>query len=168
MLLSVLLLMIPESACIPVPSEVTLMAAGFGVHQGSIGLPAAVTAATAGNLIGSLLAYAAGRLGAVPPSVARRCDAFFDKHGSAAVFVGRLLPLVRSFVSLPAGHARVPIVPFIALTAAGCCIWSIAFVLAGDFAGAAWHAAAGTVGHVLLAGGLLSLLWLMIGRPLRG
>ncbi len=167
MLLGVLLLMIPESACIPVPSEVTLMAAGFGVHQGAIGLPAAVTAATAGNLIGSLIAYAAGRLLTLPSSVARRSDAFFARHGSSAVFVGRLLPLVRSFISVPAGQARVPIPVFIALTVAGCAIWSVAFVLAGAWTGAAWHEVAGVLGHAMLALGVLTALWLVAGRPLR-
>jgi membrane protein DedA with SNARE-associated domain len=160
--------MIPESACIPVPSEVTLMAAGFGVHQGAIGLPAAVAAATLGNLIGSLLAYAAGRFLTLPSSLAARADALFERRGSSAVFLGRLLPLVRSFISVPAGHARVPIPAFVALTVAGCAIWSLAFVLAGAWTGAAWHAVASTAGHVLLAAGVLSLLWLAMGRPLRG
>ncbi len=168
MLLGVLLLMIPESACIPVPSEVTLMAAGFGVHQGTIGLPAAVAAATLGNLIGSLIAYVAGRVLALPDSVARRSDALFNKHGSSAVFIGRLLPLVRSFISVPAGQARVPVPVFIVLTVAGCAIWSLAFVLAGAWTGAAWHAVAGVLGHVMLALGVLTLLWVAAGRPLRG
>jgi membrane protein DedA with SNARE-associated domain len=168
MLLGVLLLMIPESACIPVPSEVTLMAAGFGVHQGAISLPAAVAAATAGNLIGSLIAYAAGRLVGLPDSVARRCDPLFARHGSAAVFTGRLLPLVRSFISVPAGNARVPLPRFIVLTVAGCAIWSVAFVLAGDWTGEAWHAVAGVLGHVMLGLGVLAGLWFAAGRPLRG
>jgi membrane protein DedA with SNARE-associated domain len=168
MLISVLLLMIPESACIPVPSEVTLMAAGFGVHQGSITLPAAIAAGTAGNLIGSLIAYGAGRLGAMPRSVARRGEELFDRYGTRAVFVGRLLPLARTFVSLPAGHVRVPIARFIVLTVAGCAIWSLAFVLAGDLTGTAWHAIAGTLAHVSLAVGVLALLWVLMGQPLRG
>jgi membrane protein DedA with SNARE-associated domain len=168
MLLGVLLLMIPESACIPVPSEVTLMAAGFGVHQGAIPLPAAIAAATAGNLIGSLIAYAAGRIGAVPRSVARPSEALFARYGARAVFVGRLLPLARTFVSLPAGYVGVPIGRFILLTVAGCAIWSLAFVLAGDLTGTTWHAVAGTLAHISLAIGALALLWMLIGRPLRG
>jgi membrane protein DedA with SNARE-associated domain len=168
MLLGVLLLMIPESACIPVPSEVTLMAAGFGVHQGAISLPAAVAAATAGNLIGSLIAYAAGRMGAVPQAISRRSEVLFAKYGTRAVFVGRLLPLARTFVSLPAGYVRVPIVRFIYLTVLGCAIWSLAFVVAGDLTGTAWHAVAGALAHISLAVGVLSLLWILIGRPLRG
>jgi membrane protein DedA with SNARE-associated domain len=168
MAVSILLLMIPESACLPVPSEFTLMGAGFGVHQGAISFPAAIAAATAGNVIGSLIAYGVGRHGPMPPGVARRCEALFQRFGSNAVFVGRLLPLARSFISLPAGRARVPVARFIALTTAGCAIWSVAFVAAGIWTGTAWHAVAGTLGHVLLASGVLAMLWVLMGRPLRG
>src|SRR4051794_5096984 len=122
MAVGVMLLMIPESACIPIPSEVTLMAAGFGVHRGALSLPVAIVAGTAGNLIGSLIAYTAGRLGLLRRGVARRSEDLFDRFGSGAVFVCRLLPLARSFVSLPAGHARVPLVRFVVLTAGGCAI----------------------------------------------
>jgi membrane protein DedA with SNARE-associated domain len=172
--LGVLLLMIPESACLPVPSEVTLMAAGFGVHQGLLGFPATVAAATAGNLIGSLLAYLAGRMGGGSvagrgPAVIRRCQAILDRHGERAVFLARLLPLARSFVSLPAGAARVPLARFIPLTIAGCAIWSAAFVLAGDRAGSAWQGIAGTAGQLgLLVGALVvAALW-WEGRRLGG
>jgi membrane protein DedA with SNARE-associated domain len=167
MVASIFLLMIPESACLPVPSEVTLMGAGFGVHQGAISFGVAIGAATAGNLVGSLIAYAAGRRAPMPAGIARRCDALFERFGLNAVFVGRLLPLARSFISLPAGRARIPIAPFVALTVAGCAISSVAFVAAGIFAGAAWHAVAGTVGHVLLATGVLAMLWMLMRRPLR-
>jgi membrane protein DedA with SNARE-associated domain len=172
--IGVLLLMIPESACVPVPSEVTLMAAGFGVHQGAFGFPAAVAAATAGNLVGSLIAYAVGRSGnlarlpRLAHSIARRCDEIFDRYGSAAVFIGRLLPLARSFVSLPAGGAGVPLARFIAMTVAGCAIWSVAFVLAGDLTGSAWHAVSGIVGRACLAVGTLTLLWLLFRQPASG
>ncbi len=166
--LGVLLLMIPESACIPVPSEATLMAAGFAVHQGLFGLPVAIAAATAGNLIGSLLAYAAGRGGAarrLPGAVRQRCDRIFARHGNRAVFVARLLPLARTFISLPAGHARVPLLSFVFMTVIGCAIWSAAFVLAGDAAGEAWQAVSTGVGWAsLAAGGLILAGFLCYGR----
>jgi membrane protein DedA with SNARE-associated domain len=170
MLLGVLLLMIPESACIPVPSEITLMGAGFAVHQGAFGLPSAVAAGSAGNLVGSLIAYAVGRWVALPRrgrSIAARCDRIFDRYGSGAVFIGRLLPLVRSFVSLPAGHARVPIASFVAMTLVGCAIWCAAFVLAGEWAGAAWRDVAGTAAHVSLAVGGIAVLLVVLRGPLR-
>jgi membrane protein DedA with SNARE-associated domain len=80
-LAGVLLLMVPESACIPIPSEVTMMAAGFGVHQGAFGFPAAVAAGTAGNLIGSVIAYWAGRHGALRVAgsvITERCGRIFE------------------------------------------------------------------------------------------
>ncbi len=147
----VFLLMVPESACIPVPSEVTLLAAGFAVHQGRMALLVAIAAATAGNLVGSLVAYAVGRLTARwrlwPWAQAglRRCDALLARHGAIAVFSARLMPLARTFVSVPAGHARIPISRFTALTTAGCAIWAAGFVVAGMLLGASWQHA----GHAL-------------------
>jgi membrane protein DedA with SNARE-associated domain len=143
--LGVFLLMVPESACLPVPSEVTLLAAGFAVHQGHMPLAAAIAAATAGNLVGSLLAYALGRLTSRwqlwPWAQAglRRCDALLARHGARAVFTARLMPLARTFVSLPAGHARIPLARFIALTTPGCAIWASGFVAAGMLLGASWQ-----------------------------
>lgn len=143
--LGVYLLMVPESACIPVPSEVTLLAAGFAVHQARMPFPAAVAAATAGNLTGSLIAYALGRLTSRwrlwPWAQAglRRCDILLARHGARAVFTARLMPLARTFVSLPAGHARIPIGRFTAMTTLGCAIWASGFVLTGMLLGASWQ-----------------------------
>jgi membrane protein DedA with SNARE-associated domain len=143
--LGVFLLMVPESACVPVPSEITLLAAGFAVHQGHMPLVSAVAAATAGNLVGSLLAYVVGRLTSRwqlwPWAQAglRRCDALLARHGARAVFTARLMPLARTFVSLPAGHARIPIGRFITLTTLGCAIWAAGFVVAGMLLGAGWQ-----------------------------
>jgi membrane protein DedA with SNARE-associated domain len=168
MALSVLLLMIPESACIPVPSEVTLMAAGFGAHQGLISYPLAVAAATAGNLIGSLIAYAAGRSPAgelLPHSLTDRCDRIFERYGSRAVLFARLLPLARTFISLPAGRARVPFSSFVLMTVVGCAIWSAGFVLAGGLTGAAWGSTSATVGRGSLALGVLIVAFFVtVGR----
>ncbi len=155
--LGVFLLMVPESACIPVPSEVTLLAAGFAVHEGWMPFWLAVAAATAGNLAGSLIAYALGRAAAgrrLPGWAAAglaRCDALFRRHGARAVFLARLMPLARTFVSLPAGHARVGLARFIAMTALGCAIWAAAFVLAGMALGGGWRALGDRLGAPLLA-----------------
>ncbi len=162
--LGVFLLMVPESACIPVPSELTLLFAGFAVHQGWMPLPAAVLAGTLGNLVGSLLAYGVGASGVmarIPGAsvLVSRWDGLLERHGSRAVFIARLLPLARSFVSLPAGVRRVPIIEFIALTAAGCAIWATAFILIGLAAGNAWSAIGSIAGRALLAVGLGILLF---------
>jgi membrane protein DedA with SNARE-associated domain len=155
--LGIFLLMIPESACLPLPSELTLISAGFGVHQGWFSFPVAVAAATAGNLTGSLIAYWLGRRGVLAKLPGRggvavaRCEQLFGRRGSSTVFIARLLPLARTFVSLPAGHVGVPLLRFIVLTVAGCAIWSAAFVLAGALAGTGWHEIATTAGRVSLA-----------------
>jgi membrane protein DedA with SNARE-associated domain len=164
-ILGVFALMVPESACIPVPSEVTLLFSGFGVSQHWLSFWLAVLAATAGNLVGSLIAYGIGATGLVErvpgaQALTRRWDQTFDERGLRAVFVARLLPLARTFVSLPAGARRVPLLPFIALTTIGCGLWAAAFVLIGLVSGTAWASVSSVLGKVLLAGGLGVLAWL--------
>jgi membrane protein DedA with SNARE-associated domain len=160
--LGIFLLMVPESACVPIPSEVTLLFSGFAVRQGWMSLPLAVLAATAGNLAGSLLAYALGashvleRL-AGARAVLDRWGVLLERHGTRAVFVARLLPLARTFVSLPAGARRVRLAPFIALTTLGCALWAAGFVLAGMFLGSAWTTVDSVLGRALLVLGLLTL-----------
>lgn len=161
--LGVFLLMVPESACVPVPSELTLLFSGFAVHQGWMSLPVAVGAATAGNLVGSLLAYGLGASRAVErlPLVGRllrRWEGLLERHGTRAIFIARLLPLARTFVSLPAGALRVQLAPFIALTTAGCALWAVGFVLTGMIAAGAWAIVDSVAGRVLLVLGLLVLL----------
>lgn len=144
--LGVFLLMVPESACIPIPSEVTLLSSGLAVSQHWMSLPLAIVAATAGNLVGSLIAYGLGTRKWVRsvPGV-RRSEALLDRHGLKSIFIARLLPLARTFVSLPAGARRMPLVPFIVLTTVGCAIWATAFVLLGMLTGTAWSSIAGKV-----------------------
>ena len=125
--------------------------------------------ATAGNLVGSMAAYALGASGLprrIPLArrVLDRWEGLLDRHGTRAVFIARLLPLARSFVSLPAGARRVELVPFVALTAAGCALWAIAFVLVGLAAGSAWGAVSSVLGRVLLGVGLAALAWSLLRR----
>jgi membrane protein DedA with SNARE-associated domain len=122
--------------------------------------PLAVLAATAGNLVGSLLAYALGASGVLAGvpfagNVLRRWQSLLDSRGTSAVFTARLMPLARTFVSLPAGAQRVPLAPFALLTTLGCALWAIAFILVGLLAGAAWGEVSSLIGRVLLAVGLL-------------
>jgi membrane protein DedA with SNARE-associated domain len=160
--LGVFLLMVPESACIPVPSEVTLLFSGFAVYQGWMSFPLAVLAATAGNLVGSLLAYGMGAsqlFGRVPVvrTVLRRWEGLLERHGTRAVFIARLLPLARTFVSLPAGARHVRLIPFVALTTIGCLIWAFAFVSTGLMLGNAWSSVGSTLGRALLGLGLVTI-----------
>lgn len=160
--LGVFVLMIPESACVPVPSEVTLIFSGVAVHQGWMSFALAVLAATAGNLVGSLLAYALGASGVltgvpVVGAALRRWEGLLDRHGMRAVLTARLMPLARTFVSLPAGARRVPLLPFVALTTLGCALWAVAFIVVGLLAGTAWAEVSSLLGRVLLAIALLTI-----------
>jgi membrane protein DedA with SNARE-associated domain len=171
--LGVFLLMVPESACIPVPSEVTLLFAGVAVGQGWMSFPLAVLAATAGNLVGSLLAYALGAsrlLAGIPGAdlVLKRWQGLFERHGTRAVLIARLLPLARTFVSLPAGARRVPLAAFVALTVIGSALWATAFVLAGMLAGGAWSSIGSVVGKVGLGVGIVVLVVSASRRPNHG
>ena len=136
--LAILLLMTAEAACIPVPAEFT-MPFGGAITAGAVAavhlsLPLVIVTGVAGNVIGSYLAWAAGRYGgeAVANRWSRvlgdrsgieRARHWFDRYGGHAVFIGRLLPVVRTFISLPAGYARMRPVRFGAYTAAGCVPW---------------------------------------------
>jgi membrane protein DedA with SNARE-associated domain len=145
----VFLLMVPESACIPIPSEATMLFAGFNVSEGKFSLVAAVAVGVAGNLVGSSLAYAVGYYGRlelldrhkvfhVKPEHLALTERWFERWGSWAVFFSRMLPIVRTFISLPAGAARMPFGRFIALTFAGCVPWVLALTLVGKAARDNW------------------------------
>jgi membrane protein DedA with SNARE-associated domain len=158
-LLGVFLLMVPESAGVPIPSEVTLLFSGFAVHQGWMSFPLAVLAATAGNLVGSLMAYGVGATGltARMPLVGVQVDrwgALIERRGTSAVFIARLLPLARTFISLPAGGRHVPLGRFVALSTAGCALWAFALVLAGVLAGSAWTVVRAVLSPALLVLGI--------------
>lgn len=127
---------------------------------------AAVTAATAGNVVVSLLAFLAGRLGLLrsvrgkrAASALERCDATFARNSDRAVFVARLIPLARTFVALPAGHAKAPLGRFVVLTTAGCFLCAVAFVAAGVAAGESWEAVGTITGRGLLSGRWSLCLW---------
>jgi membrane protein DedA with SNARE-associated domain len=146
----IFLLMVPESACIPIPSEATMLFAGFNVSEGKYSLVAAVLVGTVANLVGSWIAYAVGYFGRlellerhgkwlhIKPSHLDWADRWFERYGAPAVFFSRMLPVVRTFISLPAGVARMPIVRFSVLTFLGALPWNLALVLAGKSARDNW------------------------------
>lgn len=153
--LAVLLLMVAESACIPVPSEVTMLFGGALAATGQLDLVAVIILGTAGNLVGSYIAWAVGWSGGRPalarwgryiwlkPGDIDRAERWFERHGPAAVFFGRLLPVVRTFISLPAGVARMPPVRFGVYTLAGCIPWTTGLGVAGYELGSHWSQVAG-------------------------
>ncbi|HYY73940.1 MAG TPA: DedA family protein [Solirubrobacterales bacterium] len=148
-LAGVFALMTAESACVPIPSEAIMLFAGFNVAEGNLTLWGVVAAGVLGNLAGSLIAYAAGYYGRIELldrnrviRVNRRhlewADRWFERHGSATVFFTRMLPIIRTFISLPAGVARMPVGRFIAFTLAGCIPWVLMLAIVGREVGDRW------------------------------
>ena len=146
----IFLLMAPGAACIPTASEVTLLFSGFNVHDGQYSLLAVVVVALAGELVGASIAWAAGYYGRlelferhrifhVKSSQLAALDRWFSHYGVIAVFVCRLLPVVRSFSSLGAGVARMSYWKFLPVTAAGSLPWIFGFVFIGKQVGASWE-----------------------------
>ncbi len=150
-------LMALSSACIPIPSEVVMLFAGFAVadpHQSGsthhLTMTGIVLAGVLGSIVGSWAAYAVGRGGRLEllerhgarfhmgPDQIRRADRFFGRWGEPTVLFGRLVPLVRAFVSLPAGVAKMPIGRFTVFSLIGIVPWVLALALAGDALGGDW------------------------------
>ena len=136
----------------PLPSEIILPLAGFTAHQGSLGLVEVLVWTTLGSIVGALALYGLGawlgrrrlfaiadRMPLIKVQDVERAEAWFDKHGSKAVFFGRMIPIFRSLISIPAGVERMPLLRFTALTTAGSAIWNTIFVMAGYLLGANWH-----------------------------
>ncbi len=190
--IGVMVAMAIESAMIPLPSELILPLAGFQVSDPTLIEPLThgpwsfwivVIVATVGNTLGSLIAYAIGAYGGRPflerfgryllirPHEIEIADHFFTKYGSATVFIGRLLPIVRTFISFPAGVTRMPLGKFIAYSTAGALPWSITLVFAGQQLGTKWN----DIRHalqpfdmliaVLVVAGFALLLWWRLGKP---
>jgi membrane protein DedA with SNARE-associated domain len=146
----VFVLMTLESALIPIPSEATMLFAGFKVSDGTLTLFGIVAAGVLGNLLGSWIAYAIGYYGRlellerhhvfhVNQRYLSWADDWFNRHGDATVFFSRMLPIIRTFISLPAGIARMPFWRFTLLTAAGCIPWVLALGFIGKQVGSNWH-----------------------------
>src|SRR6187402_287982 len=157
----VALLMAIESACIPLPSEIIMPFAGYVVYQGKMNLLMAATAGAIGCNIGSLVAYWIGAYGGRPlvgkfgryVLMSRkdldRVDHYFQKYGDITVLVGRLLPVVRTFIALPAGIARMPQLRFHIYTFIGSWPWCFALAYAGMKAGESWDDPNSMLKHVL-------------------
>jgi membrane protein DedA with SNARE-associated domain len=146
----IFLLMALESACIPVPSEAIMLFAGFNVSEGNMTLFGVTAAGVLGNLVGSLAAYAVGYYGRLELLDRNRlihvnrkhlewADRWFERHGSATVFFTRMLPIIRTFISLPAGIARMPLGKFILFTTAGCVPWVLMLAIIGREVGDRWE-----------------------------
>jgi membrane protein DedA with SNARE-associated domain len=175
----VFLLMLLESACIPIPSEATMLFAGFNVSNGEYSLVALTAVGVAGNVVGSWLAYWLGYIGRVDvlekhgrklhikKSHLEWADRWFERHGAATVFFSRMLPIIRTFISLPAGVARMPFWRFTLLTLAGCVPWVLLLAFIGREAGDRWDDWKDSLHYVdyaVLAAIVLGIAWLVIRR----
>ncbi|MTE22223.1 DedA family protein [Streptomyces sp. TRM43335] len=144
-----------ENVFPPLPSEVILPLAGFTAARGDMNLFAALLWTTAGSVVGALALYWVGALlgrerilafaSKVPllkPADVERTESWFSRHGTKAVFFGRMIPVFRSLISVPAGVTRMPAVTFLTLTTLGSLLWNTAFVLAGYLLGENWDTVA--------------------------
>jgi membrane protein DedA with SNARE-associated domain len=146
----VVLLMALESACVPLPSEITLPFSGYLAALGRFNLNLVALAGAAGCLLGSYVAYFVGASGGrrvldrygryvlIAPHELALAEHFFERWGGAAVFFGRLLPVVRTFIALPAGIARMRLLPFTLYTLAGSYLWCLGLSYAGMQLGVHW------------------------------
>lgn len=164
----------------PLPSEIVLPMAGLTASRGSFTLAEALVWATVGSIVGAFVLYGIGAwLGAarlrriaewMPLMKGEDVDrtvAWFEKHGWAAVFFGRMLPIFRSLISIPAGVSRMPMWKFGLLTAAGSAVWNAIFVLAGFFLGENWHIVeeyASVLQYAVIAAAVAAIAWFVIVR----
>jgi membrane protein DedA with SNARE-associated domain len=158
----------------PVPSELVLPLAGFSASQGTMSLFMALFWTTLGSVAGAMLTYWLGawlgrdrvraliiRVPLMKPSDFDRTEQWFQKHGTKAVFFGRMIPLFRSLISLPAGVERMPLWQFLSLTTLGSLIWNSAFVVSGYLLGANWQAVdryAGIFQNIVIAAVAIALV----------
>ena len=147
----IVVLMAIESACIPLPSEIIMPFAGYLVSVGQMSLIGAATAGAIGCNVGSTIAYVVAAKGGraaferwgsyvlISPADMDRAERFFQRYGAITVFVGRLLPVVRTFIAFPAGLARMPMLKFQAYTFLGSWPWCFALAYVGFVLGDRWH-----------------------------
>jgi membrane protein DedA with SNARE-associated domain len=187
-LFGVFALMVPESACIPIPSEATMLFAGFNLSSapdakhGYTLLTLTLTGVVA-NVVGSWIAYAIGYYGRiellekhgrkihVKPKDIERADRWFQRHGEATVFFARMLPIVRTFISLPAGVARMPFWRFTLFTFLGCVPWVFALAFIGKQAGDNWEKWKDSLHYVdyaVLALIVVGIVYWLVRRRRRG
>ncbi|RYX78996.1 DedA family protein [bacterium] len=146
------LLIALENLFPPLPSEVILPLAGFAASQGTLSLPGAIIWTTLGSVAGAVILYYAGallgrerlraiakKLPLVKISDIDKTEAWFIKHETKAVFWGRMIPIFRSLISIPAGVERMRMSTFLLLTTLGSLIWNTIFILAGYTLGENWH-----------------------------
>ena len=168
-----------ESMCVPLPSEVIMPFAGFVVWMGELTLVGVTLAGTAGCLAGSLVAYFVGAFGGLPllerygkyvlirKGELDRAHGWFERYGEVTVFVSRLLPIVRTFISLPAGVARMDVKKFSVYTVLGSLPWCLGLAYVGVLLGPHWadlEALFRYLDYVVIAGIIILVAYLIYHR----
>ncbi|MFD3648587.1 DedA family protein [Streptomyces cyaneofuscatus] len=164
----------------PLPSEIILPLTGFAASQGVLSLASALFWTTLGSVVGALALYGLGavfgrermhalwaKLPLVKPSDLVRTEEWFARHGTKAVLLGRMVPVFRSLISVPAGVERMPLPVFIGLTTAGSLVWNTVLVLAGYWLGDGWDVVGTYVGlmsKVVLGLAVLAVTWWVVKR----
>lgn len=181
-LLGIFLLMTLESACIPIPSEAVVTYAGYLVFQGSLSFWSVVIVSTLANVFGSLIAYAVGYYGGRPLIVhlgrfillnerhLERAERWFARRGEWTVFITRLLPALRTFISLPAGIGKMRLGRFVLFTTLGALPWNYALARAGFALGQHWTQVAHIIKPITYVAALAlaaAVVWWWIGRNAR-
>lgn len=166
----------------PIPSEVVLPLAGFLAGRGRMSLIAAIAASTVGSVLGAVVLYWAGaalgrtrlhrivdRLPLVDRADLDRAEGWFDRHGGKAVLIGRLVPVVRSLISVPAGVARMPLARFIVYTTVGSAAYNTALISLGYLIGDRWQDIGrySTYINYTIVAGLVLAVAVFVGRRLR-
>ena len=169
-LIAIFLTMAAESAGIPISSEIVVPLGGALASQGKLSFVGVVIAASAGNLMGSLVAYlivrrygeililGPGRRVGLTAGHLRLANRFFERWGLAAVFTGRLLPVIRTYISFPAGLSRITVVPFMLATILGAIPWNLALAYAGFKLGQNYEQVASALGPFTLPLAVIVLL----------
>lgn len=172
--LGVTLFMTLESACIPIPSEIVMPFSGYLVSTGQFTLIGVALVATLGNLAGSLIAYFVGYYGGRPfirrwgryvflrQEELEHADGWFKKYGSPAIFFSRLLPIVRTFISLPAGIGRMKLPKFVGYTFLGSLPWNFGLAYLGVVLGENWNSLGiyfRKFDYVILAAIIIGIFW---------
>jgi membrane protein DedA with SNARE-associated domain len=159
----IFLLLVAASAAIPVSSEAVMLFAGFDVYKGHFELLAIIIVAVAGDLVGASIAYAIGYFGRrellqrhgtklrMTPERLAQAERWFARHGNKAVVICRLLPLVRAYMSFPAGITRMPYPRFLALSALGGVPWIVFWGVLGRVLGAQYHSVQNNLHYVDIA-----------------
>ncbi|CAN5897640.1 hypothetical protein BH11MYX2_BH11MYX2_06200 [soil metagenome] len=167
------LLIVAESTMVPIPSLLVMPYAGYLASQGTFSLPVILAINSVAALTGSGISYWIGAAGGKPlllkygkyilvrPKDVEKTHAYFEKNGKATVFIARFLPVVRHIISIPAGVARMPLVPFFTQTFLGSAIWGGGLMVLGYVLGARWAEISVKLKRVDLAVALLIVVGLI-------